>query len=143
MFENLAGNQKPDIIKQTEALSVKKENGTEVDYFLFDTFEVHANIIPNGCIQDWHSHQEIEEIIVVNEGTLLLEWIDNGLMKKNVETGEIIRMNNSIHRLSNQGNSEVKCTIFRFVSPTGNQSDTIKNDKKVYSDDEVQSFLQK
>ncbi|MFD2386457.1 hypothetical protein [Enterococcus rivorum] len=63
--------RKPKIVKQNEALSLKKENGTEVDYFLFDKFEVHTNIIPAGCVQDWHSHQAIEEIIVVNEGTLL------------------------------------------------------------------------
>ncbi|MFD2386458.1 hypothetical protein [Enterococcus rivorum] len=64
-------------------------------------------------------------------------------MKENVGIGEIIRMNNSIHRLSNQGSLDAKCLIFRFVSPADSQSDIIKNDKKVYSDEEVQGFLSK
>lgn len=133
--------QKPTITNPTEAISITKENGTKVGYFLFDKFEVHTNVIPGGCVQDWHIHNKIEEIIIINEGTLLLEWIDAGVMKQKVKTGEIIRMNNSIHRISNEEKSEAKCTIFRFISPEENQADRIKNDKKIYSDRDIKKLI--
>ncbi|MBM7689967.1 hypothetical protein BCR24_13800 [Enterococcus ureilyticus] len=132
----------PIIIDQTNAVSVTKENGTDVSYFLFDTFEVHTNVIPAGCVQDWHVHNKIEEIIVVNEGTLFLEWIESAIINKTVTTGEMIRMNNSIHRISNTSDTVAKCTIFRFVSPSEDQSEIIKTDKKIYSEEEIASLVQ-
>ena len=69
---------RPDILDQTDAISITKENKTNVDYFLFDTFEIHKNMLPVGCVQDWHQHSSIEEIILINSGTLLLERIENG-----------------------------------------------------------------
>ena len=137
------GNKRPTITKQDESLSIKKENGTVVDYFLFDKFEVHTNSIPAGCVQDWHIHNDIEEIILVHEGSLHLEWIETERIEQEVQTGEIIRMNKSIHRLSNPGTSEAKCVIIRFVSPTENQQEKIKNDKIIYSDAEIEQLLQK
>ena len=40
------------ITKPTEAMTVRKGNGTEVVYFIFDKFEVHTNVILAGGIQD-------------------------------------------------------------------------------------------
>lgn len=134
-------NRTPKFINPKDARSLTKENGTKVDYFLFDTFEIHTNIIPKNCVQDWHSHQDIEEIIVVTKGILLLEWLENKIKQRKITCGEMIRMNNSIHRISNIENSPVECTVFRFVSPEKNQSEVIKNDKQVYSDEEIEKLL--
>ncbi|MEI5995119.1 cupin domain-containing protein [Candidatus Enterococcus mansonii] len=131
----------PNIVKQTEAISIKKANGTEVDYYLFDAFEIHTNVIPAGCVQDWHVHKKIEEIIVINKGCILLEWLETDIIKEEVRSGEIIRMNSSIHRISNKGESEAICTIFRFVSPIEDQSEVIKNDKKSYSSEEIKQKI--
>ncbi|MTD37646.1 cupin [Erwinia sp. CPCC 100877] len=131
----------PTIVNKKQALSVTKENGTEVSYFLFDKFEVHTNVIPVNCIQDWHAHQLIEEIIVLNKGSLLLEWLTDGLKRKKVSTGEVIRMNNSIHRISNEDQVTAECTIFRFVSPSAPQAAEIQSDKRVYSQQEINELL--
>ncbi|MHC5217078.1 cupin domain-containing protein [Enterococcus sp. LJL128] len=135
--------QIPDIMTQMDALSVTKENGTAVGYFLFDTFEVHTNTIPAGCVQDWHAHKEIEEIIVVNKGSLCVEWIDDLLQCRQVAAGELIRMNKSIHRISNPGKTIAECTIFRFVPPKENQAAVIKNDKQVFSEAEAARLLRR
>lgn len=128
---------KPTIIKKSKAITVEKANKTSVDYFLFDTFEIHQNIVPSGCVQDWHQHTKIEEIILIHSGSLQLEWLENGYHKKEVNTGEIIRMNKSIHRISNIGQAEVTFTVFRFVATNENQSTIIKTDKKIYSEEEI------
>lgn len=136
-------NKKLDIINKTAAISVEKDNGTFVDYFLFEEFEVHYNKIPENCVQDWHSHNAIEEIIVVDQGSLVVEWIeDKTIYTKTVEEKEIIRMKNSIHRLSNPSNTIAECTIFRFVPHHQDYSQLIKQDKKEYSLSEIQSILE-
>lgn len=134
-------NRTPKFIDPKDAISITKENGTKVGYYLFDTFEIHTNLIPEMSVQDWHSHQDIEEIIVVNKGSLLLEWIENEIKQRKVNCGEIIRMNNSIHRISNIENSSAECTIFRFVAPEKDQSEVIKNDKRIYTDEEIGNLL--
>lgn len=136
--------KKLDIINKKSAISVEKDNGTLVDYFLFEEFEVHYNKIPASCVQDWHSHHAIEEIIVVNQGILVVEWIENRkICKKIVGEKEIIRMKNSIHRISNRLNVIAECTIFRFVPQNQDYSQLIKQDKKGYSLNEIQSILKK
>jgi quercetin dioxygenase-like cupin family protein len=128
----------PEILAKKQAIFVEKDNGTQVDYFLFDTCEVHMNRIPPGSIQDWHAHEKIDELVIVNSGRLFLEWLEAGYHHKEVSAGEIIRMNNSVHRLSNLSELEATCTIFRYVVPNENQATIIKNDKKVFSDEEIE-----
>ena len=136
-------NRKVDILNKTDAISIEKENGTLVDYFLFNEFEIHYNKIPVNCVQDWHSHHAIEEIISVDQGELIVEWIENNaIFTKIVKEKEIIRMKNSIHRLSNRSNAKVKCTIFRFVPQHRDNSQVIKNDKKSYSNCEIKNILE-
>jgi uncharacterized cupin superfamily protein len=55
----------PEILAKKQAIFVEKDNGTQVDYFLFDTCEVHTNRIPPGSIQDWHAHEKIDELVIV------------------------------------------------------------------------------
>lgn len=132
----------PNIIGKNDGIFVKKENGTQVEYFLFDHFEIHTNIIPAGCVQDWHAHKKIEEIIVINSGILFLEWLEDDICSKEITSGQMIRMNNSIHRISNICESKVECTIFRFVAPNENQAEIIKNDKRIYSEEEIKKLIE-
>lgn len=132
----------PEIIGDSQAITLTKENGTQVAYYLFDTFEIHSNLIPAGCIQDWHQHQQIEEIIVAQKGILTVEWLTEGQIKRaQAAAGEKIRLKNSIHRISNPSEEPATCVIFRFVQPSENQAETIKQDKKIYSDEDIQALL--
>ncbi len=64
------------IVPKDQALHVSKPEGTKVDYFLFDEYEVHYNEQVQGSIQTWHHHQTIWETLYIIEGELTAKWKD-------------------------------------------------------------------
>ncbi len=85
--------QEIEIRNSKEALSRVKKNGTEVQYFLYPEFEVHTNKIPPGSIQDWHRHQQVEEVIVVTSGKISIETIENATLERaEVKQGDVLRV---------------------------------------------------
>ena len=125
-------NQIIDFKKISESIHVSKENGTDVNYFIFDEFEIHLNIIAPNSIQEWHYHSQIEETIVVTKGTLLCKWQENDMEKNRyLHPGDLVRVMNSVHTFENDTDEPVEFSVFRFV-PTGeNKRDLIKNDKTI------------
>ena len=122
--------QEIEIRNSKEALSRVKKNGTEVQYFLYPEFEVHTNKIPPGSIQDWHRHQQVEEVIVVTSGKISIETIENATLERaEVKQGDVLRVKNSIHRLVNRNRTSASFIVFRFVPQGVSQADIIKNDK--------------
>ena len=64
-------------------------------------------------------HKKIEEVIVVTNGKLCIEWkesddINNEIMAKN----SVVRVKKSIHTIENITNNWVKFIIFR-IFPSG------------------------
>lgn len=115
-----------------DAIHVDKDNGTSVDYYLFDEFEIHQNIIQPHTLQEWHYHQKIKEIIVVNKGTLLCHYLENNIPKKRLlNPQEIVCVENSIHTFENNTSLPVEFTVFRFVAKNKNLQEIIKKDKVV------------
>ena len=122
--------QEIEIRNSKEALSRVKKNGTEVQYFLYPEFEVHTNKIPPGSIQDWHRHQQVEEVIVVTSGKISIETIENATLERaEVKQGDVLRVKNSIHRLVNRNRTSASFIVFRFVPQGVSQADIIKNVK--------------
>lgn len=121
-----------DFKKISDAIHVSKENGTDVNYYIFDEFEIHLNIIAPKSIQEWHYHSQIEETIVVTKGTLLCKWKENEVEKNRyLHPGELVRVMNSVHTFENDTDEPVEFSVFRFV-PTGeNKRELIKNDKAI------------
>ncbi|KFN87481.1 MULTISPECIES: cupin domain-containing protein [Streptococcus] len=119
-----------DIRQFSEAISVEKDNGTKVNYFLYPEFEIHQNVLPANTIQDWHKHQAIEEVIVPTKGNVTIQVLeDNAIKTYTANCGDVLRVNDSIHRIIGDTKEEVQFTVFRFVPSGNNQSDKIKNDK--------------
>lgn len=119
-----------DIRQFSEAISVEKDNGTKVNYFLYPEFEIHQNVLPANTIQDWHKHQAIEEVIVPTKGNVTIQVLeDNAIKTYTANCGDVLRVNDSIHRIICDTKEEVQFTVFRFVPSGNNQSDKIKNDK--------------
>lgn len=119
-----------DIRQLSEAISVEKENGTKVNYFLYPEFEIHQNVLPANTIQDWHKHQAIEEIIVPTKGNVTIQVLEGNAIKTyTVNCGDVLRVKDSIHRIFGDTKEEVQFTVFRFVPSGNDQSDKIKNDK--------------
>lgn len=123
---------RPEIYSRADAIHVEKDNGTSVDYFLFDEYEVHLNAIRPHTVQEWHYHREIEETIMVTEGTLTLSWMEGvGIRHTSVPAGGLVRVLHSVHTFSNETDTICRFTVFRFVPSGKNQREKIKGDKTV------------
>lgn len=119
-----------DIRQLSEAISVEKDNGTKVNYFLYPEFEIHQNVLPANTIQDWHKHQAIEEIIVPTKGNVTIQVLeDNAVRTYTANCGEVLRVKQSIHRIIGDDKEETEFIVFRFVPTGSDQSDKIKHDK--------------
>ncbi|WP_420543945.1 cupin domain-containing protein [Streptococcus equinus] len=119
-----------DIRQLSEAISVEKDNGTKVNYFLYPEFEIHQNVLPANTIQDWHKHQAIEEIIVPTKGNVTIQVLeDNAVRTYTAKCGEVLRVKQSIHRIIGDVKEETEFIVFRFVPTGSDQSDKIKKDK--------------
>ncbi|TFH44861.1 cupin [Streptococcus equinus] len=119
-----------DIRQLSEAISVEKDNGTKVNYFLYPEFEIHQNVLPANTIQDWHKHQAIEEIIVPTKGNVTIQVLeDNAVRTYTANCGEVLRVKQSIHRIVGDVKEETEFIVFRFVPTGSDQSDKIKHDK--------------
>lgn len=119
-----------DIRQLSEAISVEKDNGTKVNYFLYPEFEIHQNVLPANTIQDWHKHQAIEEIIVPTKGNVTIQVLeDKAVRTYTAKCGEVLRVKQSIHRIIGDDKEETEFIVFRFVPTGSDQSDKIKHDK--------------
>lgn len=78
------------IVKQQEAIHVEKEDRTIVDYYLFNEYEIHHNILPAHTIQGWHYHQNIEEVIFIIDGSMEVMYQDDDICKNIVYPGDIV-----------------------------------------------------
>lgn len=118
------------VYTKDDSISVKKENGTEVDYFIFDEYEIHLNKIPPHSIQEYHKHRAIDEAVIVVSGKIVLKWIEEGKeYSRTLTKGMIVRMGKAIHTIQNESNSFAEFNVLRTV-PTGKDNrEVIKNDK--------------
>ena len=82
-----------NIIPKSDGIFVKKDEGTEVVYHLFDEFEIHHNIVPAGTKQQWHHHKVIEEALFIVDGKLEARWKEDGALKTQiVQSGDLVRV---------------------------------------------------
>ncbi|WP_086347548.1 cupin domain-containing protein [Candidatus Enterococcus clewellii] len=137
-------NDSLDIRKLQESIFVKKDEGTEVNYFLYPEFEIHKNVLTVGVIQEWHTHTVVEEVIVCTNGVFHVETIENHSMSSVcVKPGDVVRVKNSVHRLVNSGEADAEFLVFRFVPDGTNKQEIIKQDKCVYTENQIQDLLKK
>lgn len=127
----------PSIYTKDDSITVKKENGTEVSYFIFNEYEIHLNKIPPNSIQEYHKHTKIEETIVVTEGEICIKWLENNeVHSKKLIKDTVARVKQSIHTITNPTNLEATFIVYRMV-PTGeDKRDIIKSDKKIINIEE-------
>ena len=123
-----------EIYRLENSLYNQKENLTKVNYFIFDEYEIHFNIIPSKTSQEWHMHREIEEALFVISGEILVRWKDNNIIReKLVSKNSVIRVKNSIHTVENRTNEEATFLVYRMVPDGTNKREIIKNDKVIFS----------
>ncbi len=119
-----------EITRQASAISVTKSSGTQVDYYLYPEFEIHANLLPAGVVQDWHKHRQLDENIIVTSGEITVEYLENGrVSSQTVRENDVLRVKQSIHRLLNQSSEPAQFIVFRFIPIGQDQSELMKQDK--------------
>lgn len=119
-----------EILSKKDAISVVKENKTQVDYFIFDEYEIHHCTIPPFSSQEWHKHNVIEEVIDVTKGSICVKWKENNeIHSQSVKEGCILRVKKLLHTIENCTDKSSDFIVFRMV-PTGkDKRQIIKNDK--------------
>jgi quercetin dioxygenase-like cupin family protein len=121
----------PEIVPESDAITVKKDDGTKVSYYIFPEFEVHANTIVAGTVQNWHYHKAIEEIIFVTSGQIEVLWLDENKQKesKTISVGDLCRLGGSVHNVANNTKETATFLVYRLI-PTGeNRHTLIKGDR--------------
>ena len=121
----------PEIVQESDAITVTKDDGTKVSYYIFPEFEVHANTIVAGTVQSWHFHKAIEEIIFVTSGQIEVLWLDENKQKatKTLKAGDLCRLGSSVHNVANNTQETATFLVYRLI-PTGkNQHAFIKGDR--------------
>ena len=121
-----------DILTKLDGISVTKENKTNVDYFIFNEFEVHLNKIPPNTKQEWHKHEIIEEVLVITKGELIVRWKENeSIETTTVFKDNIVRVKKSIHTIENHTDEWAEFTVFRMVPSGEDKREIIKRDKVI------------
>jgi hypothetical protein len=115
-----------------DAIHVDKETGTSVDYYIFNEYEIHVNQVHPHTIQEWHSHSQIIETLLVTKGKLLCRYLDDDGREKarTMEKNDLVQVGTSIHTFENDTDEIVEFIVFRFVPDGTDKRTLIKNDKK-------------
>jgi len=117
---------------KNDAITIHKDNGTDVSYYIFNEFEIHMNKISPKSIQEWHYHSKIEETLMIIKGDLTCRWVECGEERsKKITVNEMVRVGNSTHTFENETDEEVEFIVFRFVPDGIDKRAIIKNDKVV------------
>ncbi|MNM50356.1 hypothetical protein D3C81_613870 [compost metagenome] len=121
-----------DIFTKLDGISVTKENKTDVDYFIFDEFEIHLNKIPPNTKQEYHKHKIIEEVLVVTKGELIVRWKENeSIETTTVFKDNIVRVKKSFHTIENHTDEWAEFIVFRMVPSGEDKREIIKRDKVI------------
>ena len=118
------------ITRKDTAIYRDKGNGTKVHYYIYPEFEIHVNEVAPHTEQEWHHHEKIEEVLMVNKGELTTRWLKDGKPKEDLaKVGDVIRVGSSIHTFANNTDSLVNFTVFRYIPDGIDKHETIKNDR--------------
>lgn len=129
--------EKIEICRLEDTISVIKNHGTAVNYYLFHEYEIHFNKMPPHTIQDWHCHQHIEEVIMVTKGNLNCLYLENQKIRTvKIHEKELLRVKKSIHTLSNDDDQECEFIVFRLIL-------THKNKRKFFVEDKIEVLIEK
>lgn len=121
------------ITPKKDAINLKREDGTEITYYIFKEHEVHCGEIYPGVIQPWHHHSIISETLYIIEGKIKLHYLkDNQRIEKILEPGNVVRVEDTPHTFSNPFDKVCKMVAFRFVPQGIDQREVIKNDKVLH-----------
>lgn len=121
------------VTKRTDSIQVTRADKSQINYYIFDEYEVHYGEIKPGVKQPWHSHQLISETLFIIEGKIELHYLEDQKKQIKVVTpGDLIRVQDTPHTFINPFGQTCKMIGFRFIPEGKFKQDQIKKDKKLY-----------
>jgi mannose-6-phosphate isomerase-like protein (cupin superfamily) len=114
----------------SDSIYTDKGDGTQVNYYLFDEYEIHANVIAAGTVQGWHHHDRIIETLYVTSGSIEARWLEDGhVTSRRLDRGDVITVGSSIHTFANPYETPAEFVVFRLVPDGTDKREVIKNDR--------------
>lgn len=104
--------EKINITRQAQNIHARKDTKTLVDYFLFDEYEIHNHIMPPNCIQDWHYHAKIEEVILVTMGTMEVYWRGQETYHQTLFAGDLVQVMDDKQTFCNESKKMAEFIVF-------------------------------
>ena len=118
------------IIKKSDANHIDKPEGTSVDYYLQDEYEVHYNEQAPKTTQTWHHHEQIGEVIFMLEGELTAKWKEQDkVLSEIVSSGDLIETGSISHTFENHTDQKIKFLVIKLVPSGENKREIFKTDK--------------
>ena len=118
------------VMGRADSIHTDKGDGTQVNYYLFDEYEIHANVIAAGTVQGWHHHDRIIETLYVTSGSIEARWLDDGqVTTRRLDRGDVITVGSSVHTFANPYEEPAEFLVFRLVPDGTDKREVIKNDR--------------
>jgi uncharacterized RmlC-like cupin family protein len=118
------------VTTEADAIFRDKGDGTRVSYYLFDEYEIHANLIEPGSVQGWHHHERIIEALYVTAGSIEARWLDDGeVTTRRLNRGDVITVGASVHTFANPFDHAAEFVVFRLVPDGIDKRALMKNDR--------------
>lgn len=111
------------------ALHVLKPEGINVDYYLFDEYEVHYNEQAPHSTQLWHHHEKIWETLFIIEGELIAKWKEDEEKEQVIRAGDVVETEHIPHTFINNTDQTVKFLVIKQVLTGQNKKELLKTDK--------------
>ncbi len=119
-----------NFIERGSTPHINKEHGTSIWYYIFPEHEIHYNEMQPNTTQPWHHHVRTDESIFIIKGRLRISWFDHEKQySKDLDQGTVIRIEDSVHTVSNPTDDVSTFIVFKFVPRGEDLHDLIKNDK--------------
>lgn len=118
------------ITQSTDVPNVSKPEGTKVQYYLFNDYEVHYNEQAAHTTQTWHHHEKIWETLYIIDGELMAHWREGGdEVSQLVKHGDLIETERTPHTFSNDSDEIARFLVIKRIPTYEDLTETLKNDK--------------
>jgi len=118
------------ITTRLQANHIDKPEGTKVDYYLFDGYELHYNEQAPHTTQTWHHHEKVWESLYIIDGELTAQWREKGTEKSQVvQAGDLIESEDTPHTFTNHTDHITKFIVLKQVLSNTNHRNLFKTDK--------------
>lgn len=118
------------ITHRSEAVHISKPESVEVDYYLFNDYEVHYNEQLPHTSQQWHHHEKIWETLFIISGEMTLYWREGDVEQSAVvREGDVVETERTVHTFINESDQTVRFIVIKRIPSTGDYRELFKSDK--------------